>query len=275
MSKLLMCRPNFYTVDYEINPWMHTREKPDGKLATTQWEALYKTLTSIGITVDLIEPVKGLPDMVFTANGGIISGNKFILSNFRHDERQGEAAYFEAWARANGYEVVRLPEETIFEGEGDMLRVASSSDDYETLVAGYRFRSDIGSHTLVSEMLGTKVVSIELASEFFYHLDTCFCPISKSSAIYYPGAFDSYGEKALGALIENLIELTEEDAKHFCANAVVNGTDIVMNNCSEKLREELSALGFTLHTLDLSEFIKAGGSAKCQKIQEIVSPPGL
>ena len=262
MNRLLMCRPSFYTVDYEINPWMHVREKPDEELATAQWEALYKTLTGIGFKVELIEPVKGLPDMVFTANGGLVSENKFILSNFRYKERQGEAAHFAAWAAARGFDVVRLPEQALFEGEGDMLMLASP-EETGTLVAGYRFRSDIGSHNLIGEMLGQKVVSVELAAKEFYHLDTCFCPLNENTAIYYPGAFDSYGVSALSGLVENLIALGDDDARRFCANAVVQGRDIVMNSCSAPLRKELSALGFTLHELDLSEFIKAGGSAKC------------
>jgi N-dimethylarginine dimethylaminohydrolase len=266
---LLMCRPEFYTVDYEINPWMHIREKPDQALAMAQWEALYKTLIGIGVKVELIDPVKGLPDMVFTANGGLVSGRKFILSNFRFEERKREAAFFEAWARARGFEVIRLPEDSLFEGEGDILRLplpslpSSLSEAAGTFVAGYRFRSDIGSHTLIASKLGVKVVSVELASEYFYHLDTCFCPLNETTAIYYPGAFDSYGEKALSELVENLIALDDEDAKHFSANAVVSGNDIVMNRCSKVLSDELRAQGFTLHQLDLSEFIKAGGSAKC------------
>ncbi len=269
MTRLLMCRPKYYTVDYEINPWMHVREKPDEELANTQWETLYKTLIGIGIAVELIDPVEGLPDMVFTANGGLVSENKFILSNFRYEERRGEAEHFAAWAATRGFEVLRLPEEALFEGEGDILRLlppsvpSSHCEAAGTLVAGYRFRSDIGSHNLIGEMLGQKVVSIELASKEFYHLDTCFCPLNENTAIYYPGAFDSYGIKALSGLVENLIALGDDDARHFCANAVVQGADIVMNSCSAPLREELSALGFTLHELDLSEFIKAGGSAKC------------
>ncbi len=259
VNRLLMCRPRYYTVNYEINPWMDVGEKPDEELAKAQWDSLYKTLTGIGINVELIDPVEGLPDMVFTANGGLVSGNKFILSNFRHKERQNEAACFEAWAASSGFEVVRLPEDLFFEGEGDILRLKGS----DTFVAGYRFRSEIGSLNLIAEKLGVKVVSIELASEYFYHLDTCFCPLNETTAIFYKEAFDSYGVKALEGLFENLIALSEVDARHFCANAVVRGTDIVMNKCSAALTEELTALGFTLHQLDLSEFIKAGGSAKC------------
>ncbi len=262
--RVLMCRPDYYTVDYEINPWMHVREKPDQALATVQWQALHDTFTGLGIDVELIEPVKGLPDMVFTANGGLVSGNRFILSLFRHEERQGEAAYFEAWANRSGFETVRLSGDFFFEGEGDVLRLPFvTSSVGETLVAGYRYRSEIRSHNQISELLGVRVVSIELASEHFYHLDTCFCPLNEKAALYYPGAFDDYGKKVLSNIFESLIAIGEQDAKSFCANAVVRGKDVVMNPCSAALKEQLKALGFNTHEVELSEFIKAGGSAKC------------
>ncbi len=263
MKKLLLSRPAFYTVDYEINPWMHIREKPNSALASSEWIALYKTLLSIGIEVELIEPVKGLPDMVFTANGGLVVGDKFVLSNFRHKERAGEAKYFEAWAKGAGFEVIKLPKDCIFEGEGDALFVSGGVEDQDTLIAGFRFRSDICSHNHIAEMTQKKVISLELALPNFYHLDTCFCPLSKDSAIYYPEAFDSYGKKILKSLFSDLIELSVEDALNFCANAIVSGTDIVMNKCSGLLRTTLEDRGFVLHELDLSEFIKSGGSAKC------------
>ena len=145
-----------------------------------------------------------------------------------------------------------------------MLKLpCSPAEGAGTLVSGYRFRSDISSHNLISELLDLEVISIELASEHFYLLDTCFCPLTEDTALYYPGAFDEYGIKALSNRIEKLIPLEELDARNFCANAVVRGVDIVMNRCSAALREKLTALGFILHELDLSEFIKAGGSAKC------------
>ena len=273
MKKLLLCPPDFYTVDYEINPWMHVREKPDQKKAAKQWQALFETLSGLGVEVSLIDPVQGLPDMVFTANGGLVAGERFILSNFRHKERRREAEHFRRWFEARGLEVVALPGDCVFEGEGDALAFPPDTGDTsntpgtlntgDTLVAGFRFRSDIQSHNLVGEVLGKKVVSVELASPDFYHLDTCFCPLSEGSAMYFPDAFDEYGVKALTRLVPDLIELTPEDASHFCCNAVVLGTDIVMNRCSDALRGTLRDRGFTTHELDFSEFIKSGGSAKC------------
>jgi len=257
MNHILLSPPDFYTVDYEINPWMHIREKPDRGLAIEQWNYFYDFLTALGLKVEFIDPVQGLPDMVFTANGGLVYGNKFIVSNFRHKERQGESALFENWFKERGYEIIKLPEEHFFEGEGDAFVVN------DTLVAGFKFRSDIHSHKYIGELLSKRVLSLELIQPEFYHLDTCFCPLDDKSALYYPAAFDDYGKKALNHLIPTLIPVDGDDALNFCCNAVVRGKDIVMNNCSEELKTRLTERGYNIHQFDFSEFIKAGGSAKC------------
>jgi len=257
MNHILLSPPDFYTVDYEINPWMHVREKPDRAMAIEQWEYFYDFLKALGLTVEIIPPAKGLPDMVFTANGGLVYGNKFIVSNFRHKERQGESRLFEKWFKERNYEIIKLPEEFFFEGEGDAFIVN------DTLIAGFKYRSDIQSHKFIGELLDKSVLSLELIKPEFYHLDTCFCPLDDKTALYHPDAFDDYGKKALAHLIPNLIAVDGEDAMNFCCNAVVCGKDIVMNNCTDNLKASLSEKGYNVHQFDFSEYIKAGGSAKC------------
>ncbi len=257
MTELLLCKPDFYTIDYEINPWMHRENKPDAKKAEAEWDAYYSLLKALGIKIHLIPPERGLPDMVFTANGGLVFGNSFIVSRFRYSERQGEAAHFEAWFNDAGFETFTLTGEGFFEGEGDALMFG------DTLVAGFRFRSDISTHREIGDIIGRRVLSVELVNPEFYHLDTCFCPLDAETVFYYPDAFDDYGQKTLGHLAPKLIEVSKEDALNFCCNALILNKAVVMNHCSEKLKNKLESLGFDVHLLNFSEFIKAGGSAKC------------
>lgn len=257
MSTILMCSPTFYTVNYEINPWMHIKLKPDKQKAAVQWKNYYNLLVKLKINVHQIKPNPNLPDMVFTANAGLIFKNKFIVSNFRFPQRQKEAKLFSLWFKKKGYEIISLPEKYFFEGEGDALIIA------DTLIAGFRSRSDIHSHRSIGEIINKQVISLELINPDFYHLDTCFCPLNNKTAIYYPGAFDKYGKKALNNLIPNLIKVSKKEAANFCCNAVVIGKNIVLNNCSNKFKSRLESLGFNVHCLNFSEFIKAGGSSKC------------
>ena len=257
MRKLLLCSPDFYGIEYEINPWMDRTRNVLPALAQTQWVRLRETLQSLGCQIELVAPHAKLPDMVFTANAGLVAGKKFIRSNFRFPERRGEEKHFEEWFAQHGYEVVGLPGDLFFEGEGDALFCG------DVLLCGYRFRSDIRSHHKLAELLNCLVLSVELVQDRYYHLDTCFCPLPKGGAIWYPAAFDEYAQRAIRQHVSDLVEVSPEEAAHFACNAVVLGEDIVLSENNPKLGAVLRERGFLLHELSMTEFIKAGGACKC------------
>jgi N-dimethylarginine dimethylaminohydrolase len=255
--KLLLCPPDYYGIEYEINPWMDRSHEAVPELARRQWTRLKESLESLGCQIELISPQPRLPDMVFTANAGFVAGEKFIRSNFRFPERRGEEAYFQKWFTEHGYETVALPDTLYFEGEGDALVCG------EMLFCGYRYRSDIRSHQALGEIVGRLAISVELVSDRYYHLDTCFCPLPNGGAMWYPAAFDEYGQKAIRHHVSNLIEVIPEEAAQFACNAVVLGDDIVLPEKSPKLCGALAARGYRTHELSMTEFIKAGGACKC------------
>ncbi len=239
--RLLMCSPDYYGIEYEINPWMSRSRQADSRLAREQWSRLYRLLrVHLAADIETIAPVPGLPDMVFTANAGLAWDGKFIVSNFRHEVRRGEAARFEAWFSNRGYKVFRLPEKYCFEGEGDLLKCGDS------WFAGYRTRSDILSHQKVAEIIEQEILSLELTDDWFYHLDTCFCPLSRDRALFYPAAFDSYARQVLENHIPDLIPVSAQEAARFACNAVVVDGKIAMNDGCLKLRKKLESAGFTL-----------------------------
>jgi N-dimethylarginine dimethylaminohydrolase len=227
-------------------------------LAQEQWRTLYELLHDrLGVEVSLIEPRPGLPDMVFTANAGFVWKNKFIASNFRYNVRRGEGRYFEDWFASRNYEIVNLPEQIYFEGEGDLLMCG------DILFAGCPIRSSPIAHLKIGETIPRQFRSLKLASEWFYHLDTCFCPLSHSEAIYYPAAFDADALKILGDCIGTLIPVTEDEAHRFACNALVIEKKVIVNQGCPEIRRRLEFLGFSVFEIPLAEFIKAGGSAKC------------
>lgn len=256
--RLLMCRPDHYGVFYEINPWMSRARPADQVTALREWEGLRRILSGeVGAEVLLVEQPEGLPDMVFTANAGLVRGDTAILSRFRHPERQGEEAPYGRWFEGQGFRVVRLDPERRFEGEGDALMVG------DTLFAGYFWRSDVHAHREVGELLGLRVLSLQLADPYFYHLDTCFCPLDAETAAWYPPAFDEYAQRVIRTNIPRLLNVAEEEARRFACNAVVLGEHVVLNDGAPRLEAQLREHGFTTHPTPLDEFIKAGGSAKC------------
>jgi N-dimethylarginine dimethylaminohydrolase len=257
MRDLLLCPPDHYGIEYEINPWMSRARGAEIAVAQQQWKGLEQTLQQLDCQIFLVEPQPKLPDMVFTANAGLAVGRKFIPSNFRHQERAGEAPHFARWMEEHGYEVEWLPSDLYFEGEGDALFGG------DTLFCGYKFRSDVKSHHAVAEMLHCLTVSVELVDARFYHLDTCFCPLPDGGAFWFPAAFDEYGQRAIREHVTDLIDVSEEEAAHFSCNAVVLGRQIVLPEGAPRLVQTLTERGYQCHALPMTEFLKAGGACKC------------
>lgn len=255
--RILMCPPDHYGIEYEINPWMNRSMGAIRALAFHQWKTLRDTLASLGVQVELLTPQPGLPDLVFTANAGLIYKEVFVSSRFRHEVRARESPYFDAWFAAHGFQVEHLPAGMYHEGAGDALFCG------ETLFAGYRIRSDALAHQWVSQRFGIRVLPLELVNPRFYHLDTCFCPLSLDEALYYPPAFDTYGRRVLQTHIPKLIEVNDAEAHRFGCNAVVVGRTVVHNSRCPQLAEKLAAAGYRSIEVELDEFLKAGGSAKC------------
>jgi N-dimethylarginine dimethylaminohydrolase len=257
MPRILMCPPDYYGIHYEINPWMSRERQSEAAVAREQWQGLRSVLVEAGAEIALLPPVEGLPDMVFTANAAMIYRRIAVMARFRHPERQGESHYDEAWLKADGFEIRQVPKDLHFEGAGDALFCG------DTLFAGYRIRSHARGHQEIGEMLGCRVIPLELVDPYYYHLDTCFCALAPEVAIYYPAAFDEYGRTALAAHVPRLIEVREEEAQSFACNAVVVGRTVVTNTGCPELHAALRETGFTPRETPLSEFVKAGGSAKC------------
>lgn len=257
--RFLMCRPTHYAIAYEINPWMSLKRPAVRARALAQWTRLHTVLTrQLGAAVALLRPRPGVPDLVFTANAGLVAGRLFIRSNFRYPQRRKEEPFVAAHFRSRGFRVATLPARYGFEGEGDALWLG------RTLLLGFRFRSDASAHEELSRLLRAEVLPVELADRRFYHLDTCCSPLTASSALWFPKAFDRYGRAVIERLVEDPIAVSEADARRFACNAIVVGRAIVMQaGVSAALRQQLERRGFRVIPVDLSEFLKAGGSAKC------------
>jgi N-dimethylarginine dimethylaminohydrolase len=252
-----MCPPDYYGIEYEINPWMSRSRDSDRGRAVEQWNALAEILRGLGVQVDVMSAKPGLPDLVFTANAGVIFRDRFYSARFRHPERARESPVFDAWFAEHGFKVEHLPEDMYHEGAGDALFCG------DALFAGYRIRSDVHGHQWLGQTLGVRVLPLELVMQHFYHLDTCFCPLAPGMAIWYPPAFDEYGQKVIRTHVPRLIEAVEDEANRFGCNAVVVGKTIVLNAGCPRLASTLNEHGYETIATPLDEFLKAGGSAKC------------
>lgn len=262
-GRFLMCPPTYYGIKYEINPWMHLANQVQKIPARRQWMNLFNLLVRLGAYTELIDP-QDFPDMVFSANAGLVWERTFISSHFRHKERQREEPLWKEWFRSQGYKVISLTKEVAFEGGGDALFAPPDgrTGGARTLFFGYGFRSDPEAAKELRKVLRCTLVSVKLMDRRFYHLDTCFCPLSESHALYFPGAF---GREGIALLNEHIHchEVPEDEAVRFACNSVVLGQNVLVPAGCEKTGELLKSLSFKVFSVDFSEYLKAGGAAKC------------
>lgn len=255
----LMCEPTYYTVSYEINPWMHPDRATDTQLAVHQWRRLRDVFVDLGHTIEQIEPIPGLPDMVYAANGATVVDGIAYSAKFRYPQRQPEGPAYEKWFADHGYDTHTA--QRINEGEGDML-VAG-----RLLLAGTGFRSERSAHAEAQEAFGHPVISLELVDPRYYHLDTALSVLSSlpddPQIAYYPPAFSSGSQGVLRQLFPDAVIADEEDAAALGLNIVSDGLHVVHAPRATHLAAALRERGYETIPVDTSELLKGGGGAKC------------
>lgn len=259
---VLMCRPEYFTVVYRINPWMDPRLPTDTQLAVSQWEQLYRTYLDLGFDVHLIDPIDGLPDMVYAANGGFVIDNIAYGASFTYPERQPEGPAYMDWFAANGF-TVREPE-NVNEGEGDFLLVG------DTILAGTGFRSASNSHLEIARIYDREVVTLNLVNPNFYHLDTAVAVLDPAPAAgetaniaYLPSAFDERSLEILQERFPDAVLVTEEDAAVLGLNSFSDGYNVVIASRAKDFERQLRERGYNPIGVDLSELLLGGGGVKC------------
>ncbi|MFJ3033593.1 dimethylargininase [Curtobacterium pusillum] len=259
---ILMCKPDFYTVSYRINPWMHPEDPTDTSKAVQQWQSLVDVYEGLGFDISYIDPIDGLPDMVYAANGGFVLDGIAYGAKFQYPERQPEGPAYMEWFAANGLTVAD-PEQTN-EGEGDFLLVGN------TIFAGTGFRSDSTSHEELAHIYGREVVTLKLINPNFYHLDTAIAVLDPepaadgtSNIAYLESAFDEPSLAILRERFPDAIIATEEDASILGLNSYSDGYNVVIASRATTFASQLRAKGYNPIGVDLSELLLGGGGVKC------------
>lgn len=255
-----MCPPEWYDVNYVINPWMAGNlHRPSRDKAYAQWKNLHHHLQQIA-DVRLVHGQPGMPDMVFVAHAALVQHGVAALSSFAHPQRQSEEQPLRHWLQNAGFLVWETPRETAFEGEGDALFNANG----DHLWAAHGVRTCRQSHRHVADAWHTPVTSLHLVDPRFYHLDICFAPLSGGELLYFPSAFDAPSRAKIEAAYspEKRIAVTESEATQFACNLINVGRHIILGATGTGVAAKLTERGYAVHELNLSEFICGGGSAK-------------
>lgn len=260
-KKILMCPPDFFDIEYEINAWMHEDDQVSSKVAREQWDKLNRIyVEELGWNVELAPPVSHLPDMVFATDCCIMLDNKILLSNFRFPERQPESHYYKDWFRSHGYDKIEQAKHR-FEGGGDNIVCGNK------ILAGHGFRSDPEAAAELQAYFGLEAISLHIVDPYFYHLDTSLAVLNNDTVAFYPAALDEASQQRLRAAIPNIIEATVEEAKGFGLNAVSDGHTVIASNASESLLQKYRNAGFKVIGTPILEFRKSGGGVKCLTLE--------
>ncbi|OBJ67112.1 dimethylargininase [Mycobacterium asiaticum] len=255
MRHYAMTPPSFFAVEYAINPWMDTSAPVDVARALAQWECLRETYIRLGHRVDVVQPVPGLPDMVYAANGGFVCGDVAVVARFRFAQRADESKVYSKWMSSLGYRPVST--RYVNEGQGDLLQIG------DMVLAGYGFRTDLRAHSEIAAAVRMPVISLELVDPRFYHLDTALAVLDEHTIAYYPPAFSAAAQTQLRTLYPDAILVGTADAYAFGLNAVSDGRHVVLPAGATSFAAQLRHAGFEPIGVDLSELLKGGGSVKC------------
>lgn len=257
--KVLMCRPEYFTVEYTINPWMDPERPTDTSRAVAQWERLHAVYQELGFQIELIDPIAGLPDMVFAANGGLVIDSVAYTASFHYAQRQPEGPAYAQWFRQAGYDVREAS--FVNEGEGDFLTLG------DVILAGHGFRTDTRSHDEASRIFGKPVIDLNLVRPEYYHLDTALAVLDRRQGhehiAYLPGAFSPQSLEMLRHRYPDAIEVSEEDAAVFGLNAVSDGLHVVTAAAASGFHAQLREHGYETIGVDLTELLLGGGGVKC------------
>jgi len=257
-----MCPPEYYDIEYSINPWMSTQNKVNKPAAYQQFQSLKDTFTSKGAEVTELTPVEGLPDMIYATNAGYVEDNKFIKSNFKAFQRLHEADSAAKYFKELGYEINILPKNITFEGEGDLIR---SETKY---FLGFGNRTDIIAKDYIEDILGKEIFNLELVNSYFYHLDTCFGPLDDNVVVINERAFSEKSLITIYDKFQNVITTNDHDNSVLACNLVVVNNNVILGKgITEELKNNIEKSNFNVTEVLMSEFLKGGGSIKCLSLE--------
>lgn len=265
ITRVLVCRPSHYQVNYSINPWM-VPGSVNVKRAMDQWKTLIDIYQRLGVAVEIIDQEPQLPDMVFTADQGIIKNNRVLLSNFRYPERQGERSPYKKWFLEHNFITLSAPDDCFFEGHGEAIFWR------DKLLLGVGFRANKEAASAISKKLGIEVIPLQLVDPKFYHLDTCFFALNSETAFFYPQAFSESSQKMLQKVVPQLFAFTNNEVTGFAANSIVTDHHVLINTGCPSFTRRIRQLGYEAQELKMSEFVKSGGSIHCltQVLSQII-----
>ena len=271
---LLVSGADYFADDYKINPYYGSSDI-NLEEAKREHAEIVECFKKAGIEITKVDPPKNCQDGVYTANWAVIKDKKAVMSRLPN-VRKAEEPYAASVLESLGYEIIKVPEEYLFSGQGDCLPCG------KYLFAGSGYRSDKPAQKFVADTLGLELIQLHTipqlgqdgkpyinpvtnhADSFFYDLDLALSIISENCIAYCKEAFDEESQKILENLpLDKIIVSLEEAQNGFACNLVSTGKSVIMSSHAPELKRELESRGLTCLTPEISELKKGGGYIRC------------
>ena len=278
-KKVLMSGADFFDDRQAINAYMDDRITVNVEKAKAEHASIQSAFKEAGIEVVTVAPPENCQDGVYTANWALVTGNKAVMSNLPQ-VRQAESPYAETTLRRLGYDVVRLPIQYAFSGQGDALPCG------KYLFVGSMYRTHPAVHELLRNETGLEVVGLQTVPEldiqnkpirnkvtgwpdsFFYDLDLALAVITPNLIAWCPDAFTEASQQRVRSItdIEKIEVSYEEATKASACNLVSTGETVVMGAQAPVLKQALESKGLRVLTVDVTELMKGGGFIRCTSL---------
>lgn len=271
-----MSGADYFDDGFAINAYMDDKVPVNLEKAKAEHAQIRSAFEQAGIEVVKVYPPERCQDGVYTANWALTRNKKAVLANLPN-KRKTEEAYAQQQFEKLGYEIVHLPEQFRFSGQGDALPCGN----YLFVGTGYRTSPEV--HSLLTQELGYEVIGVKTIPErdtsgspiinpvtgwedsFFYDLDLAIAIITPELIAWCPEAFEPESQERIRNLSDiDKIEVSLEEAMRASAcNLVSTGETIIMGADAPNLQHELEKRGFTVLPQDVTELMKGGGFIRC------------
>ncbi len=279
-TKVLMSGAEYFDDHDAINAYMDDSVPVSVERAAQEHADIENAFTQAGIEVLKVPAPEGAQDGVYTANWALCIDGKAIMSNLPDKRHDTESLYAERVLHGLGKNIIKLPRQYKFSGQGDALPCG------KYLFVGSGYRTDKEVWPLLARETGLHVVGLQTVPQldaegnptinsvtgwpdsFFYDIDLALAVISPTLIAWCPEAFTSESRARVQALTDiDTIEVDYDEATRASAsNLVSTGVTVVMGHRAPKLCAALESRGLTVITPHVTELMKGGGFIRCTSL---------
>ena len=249
-SVALIRRPASNLAEGEVT---HIERSPvNTELAAEQWQSYVDALTATGWTTVEVHAADDLADSVFVEDAVVMFGSTAVLTSPGAESRRGEIEGVESTVSELGQTIERITLPGTLDG-GDVLKVGT------TVFVGRGGRTNaegIRQLRAIVSPLGYTVVAVPITKVL--HLKSAVTALPDGTIIGYAPLVDD------PAIFGRFLAMPEEGGAHVVELAP---DTVLMAASAPQSAQLIREFGYTVVTVDISEFEKLEGCVTCLSVR--------